>query len=77
MLNSWKVCHLHNLGTVIEDATKEDNNARKILKMSKQPNIAFIHFKYAPSGQSMKLTYMTAKELEAVGQLLQARVLPP
>ena len=66
-----EVCHLHNLGTVIEDAIKEDYDARKVLKMSKQPNIAFTHLKHAPSAQSMKVTYMTAKELEAVGQLLQ------
>ena len=71
------VCHLHNLGTVIEDAIKEDYTTRKVLKMSKQPNIPFTHLKRAPSGQSMKLTYMTGRKLEAVEQLLQDKAHPP
>ena len=65
-----ELTHITNLASIIQNASDGDGEARKVLAMTSNPKIDFPRRKSSPSGRDLTLTYMTAKELELVGNIM-------
>ena len=65
-----EITHIRNLASIIQNALDGNDQAWNVLAMTSNPEIDFPRQKSSPSGQDLTLTYMTAKELELVGHIM-------